>query len=293
MAFKSIKKALESIALAASLSLAPAAANADNTRLEAAPHRLWIDENKTEARIAVLGADVVFVCLMSGIGSRINDNGFWNGCAKGSLAGMVTFAGEYIASYNNYPMFGAAGKLVHDAGISAQDNVMRGEPALSQYQTDIGPVTMTFRGSIVPTDYYITALPIGAIAGNLIKGQELDLKNSLYNLTPVFKMRNMMMNGTVDGYTIGNVISYYPDRFSGSSVLSHEFNHALFWSKMKFCGDLLHPVPYMKDIEKLWNVGQDLCYGMINLPMAIDNKAYPFQPHELEAFSMERSSKDY
>src|SRR3989339_2273809 len=136
--FKKIKKTLASLVLASAMAVSavPAKAATEKDVLSYAPsHIQWALDNKVEAQAMVLGSNVLLGCLKSGIGSYIHDNGFWSGCAKGSLAGAVMFTGEYIAAYNEYPMVGAAGKLVHDLGISVSDNVMRGEPMFSQYET--------------------------------------------------------------------------------------------------------------------------------------------------------------
>ncbi|MFH0752529.1 MAG: hypothetical protein V1914_02920, partial [archaeon] len=271
----------------------------------------WILDNKNEARLAVLGLNVGLSCIKSGVGSYMNDKGFFEGCTKGAFAGLITYLGEYIAIYNNIPMIGGFGKLVHDLGVSMSDNVMRGESILSQYQTEFGPVTLTFRDSIIPRPSF-TITPMVAMIGNFIKGQEFDFEKSLYNLTPVFKNNSLDIiefngeQGIVEGYTTGNVISYTPGSIKGYTsdkalafdrlVISHEFNHTLFWSKLRFSGDLLHwvptekvlGVPKMEEIMKSWNMGQELAYCMF-ASFGLSMSTYYYNPMELEAYSMQRS----
>jgi len=285
-----IKKTLMGIALSAAMAIMPTTAKAE----ERPRYIDWTYNNRNEAIAAVSCANIVLSCLKSGIGSYMNDKGFLNGCAKGSLAGIVMSAGEYTATFaadkKAHPITGGLGKLTHDLGVSISDNVMRGENMLSQYQTELGPLTLTFRDSITPK-LSITIIPISAIGSNIIVGNKFDLKKSLYYLTPVFKMKDTITIGgmATDGYSIGNVITYKSNKFNkGNDTISHELNHTLFWSKLRFCGDLLHPAPHMAEVEKAWNIGQEACYGLINLPMVINNKTYYYQPHEIEARMMER-----
>ena len=256
-------------------------------------------DNKDAARAMVFGANVAFGCLKSGIGSYINDKGFLNGCGKGALAGLVTSAGEWTAVYNNYPMVGAAAKGIHDLGVSMSDCVMRGEGMFCQYQTELGPATLTFRDSFLP-NLSVTMLPTIAIGANLFMGNDFDWKTSLYNLTPVFVMSSeqWMQNGYVMGYTQSNVITYFPYKSQAlrNLVLSHEFNHVLFWSKLRFSQDLLnwiptekiHPKLEMEKIGNWWNIGQDLGFNLMYLPQTIDNRTHYYQLPEWEAYSMER-----
>ena len=310
MAFKTLKKTLSSLVLAASIALAPVSSKAAMSPSEEydyvlkdgkASHIQWMYGNRAEARATVLGFDVLFGCLKSGIGSRINDNGFWKGCAKGALGGAVMYAGEHVASYNNYPMFGGAGKLVHDLGVSMSDNVMRGDGMFSKYETELGPVTFTFDEGIMPRLSF-TLTPAIAIGHSISNKQSFDAKQSLYNLTPVFKTvlpderftLNNRLHATL-GSTSANVVSYTPmsediDRY----VLSHEMNHVLFWSKFRFSKDLLqwvptekaHPSLEMEKIQRWWNIGQDIGGNILYLPMNIDIRAYNYTMPELEAHSM-------
>ena len=246
----------------------------------------------------VLGFDVAFGCLKSGIGSRLEGNGFWKGCAKGSLGGAVMYIGEHIASYNNYPMTGAAGKLVHDLGVSMSDNVMRGEGMFSQYETDLGPANLTFNDSYIPHISF-TLKPAVGIAQSLLNDESFDAKLSLYNLTPVFRreyLQDSNVGGVVLGSTIGNVISYlHISPKVDNRVLSHEMNHALYWSKFRFSKDLvqwvptekIHPSLEMEKIQHWWNIGQDIAGNIDSLLLSIDSRTYWYLPPELEAYSME------
>src|SRR3989338_3363017 len=168
MAFKNLKKNLQSLVLAASIALIPASAKANSiydSMPDSSPQSEWISDNKTAAKALVFGSNVLFGCLKSGIGSYNNDKGFWEGCGKGAFAGTLMFIGEYLSTFSpnlnqdkkgytgnihGSPAMSIGGKFIHDLGVSMSDNVMRGEKVLSQYQTELGPVTFTFRDSLLP-----------------------------------------------------------------------------------------------------------------------------------------------
>ncbi len=302
MAFKNIKKTLGSLVLAASIALTPVAAKAKTEKeyMKNTPNHIqWVMNNKDSSRAMVLGANLVFNCLKAGIGSYVNDKGFFVGCAKGTLAGAVSYLGEWTATYNEYPMVGAAGKLINDLGVSMSDNVMRGEGMFSQYQTELGPLTITFRDSVVPHPSF-TLTPAVGIVASLAGGQKFDARQSLYNLTPIFTMpllrNDLGVNTYTGGYTTGNVISYTPVEGATRMILSHEFNHALFWSRMRFCGDMINWVPTeklpllpeMEKIQGLWNIGQDICDNVLFSPMYFDKRAYYYEMPEVEAYIMQR-----
>ncbi len=315
MVFKTLKKTLCSLLLGSALAFNPVSAYAgpkesDKLMGSAPAHMYWVLDKKDESRLMVLGFNVGMGCVKSGIGSYMNDQGFFEGCLKGAFAGLVMGLGENIAVYNYIPMIGGFGKLIHDLGVSMSDNVMRGESIMSQYQTEFGPVTLTFRGSIIPRPSF-TLTPMVGVIGNFAEGQEFDFEKSLYNLTPVFRSNSLVMvtdangnSGSVMGYALGNVISYTPGVHKGltgdqllafdRNVLSHEFNHVLFWSKFRFSGDLLNWVPTekvagapeMEEIIKSWNIGQDLAL-QIFAPLSLDMSTYYYNPMEIEAYSME------
>ncbi len=118
----------------ASLAVVPVTANAIDEKgaMGTTPNHIqYIVNNKDTARMMVYGTNIAFNCLKSGIGSYINDKGFLGGCTQGVLAGVVMSTGELIASYNSYPMVGAAGKLVYDLGVSMGDNVAHGKKCLA------------------------------------------------------------------------------------------------------------------------------------------------------------------
>ena len=293
------KRALESIVIATAISLA-SPANAGVTPPDQSVE--WEENNKTEARVMVLAANLAIGCLKSGIGAFMHDQGFSEGCGKGTLAGIVAYAGELTATYSKKRFAGASGKLVYDLGISMQDNVMRGESMLSQYQTDLGPVTLTFKQSPLPKISF-TLTPAVGIAVNLLQKNKFDAKQSIYNLTPVFKIKNQIVESETStskgasqvmwmGYTIGNVVAYsdYNGLYSDYDLkwlsLSHETNHALFFSKMRFCGDILSQTETLEKLHKWWNLGQDIGYYTIGVKLLSDDEYY--LPNELEAYSMQR-----
>ncbi len=263
---------------------------------EAPPLIKKIVQHDIEGRIAVLGFNITVSCLKGGITALLRQESFWKNCSKASIGGIITFTGEEIATHNKYPFVGLAGKLIHDTGISISDNIMRGEEYFSQYQTDFGPINFTFRGSYTPTITY-TLTPLYAITRNIIQHHSFDLKNSLYNLTPIFQTNDapkMLQTspGETMASTIGNVTQYNPTITTEDTplYLSHENNHALFWSKLRFTNNIGNKLEFLGEIGKHWDYQQDLSKAIFNLPgifMNDTNRAILSIP-ELEAYSMQR-----
>ena len=253
-----------------------------------------IYQHRIAAQGLVLASDVVFNCLKSGVGAVLSDDNFFSGCWKGAVGGVIVFAGTLGASYNRYPFFGAAGKLVNDLGVSIADNAMRGDTFLAQYVTDIGPLTITIRGD--QTHLTLSLTSIAAIMANIMNDNNLDLKQSLSNLTPIFIMNGQQGQDKQDkglitsGYTIGNVITYSNDPVIKNQILSHEFNHVLFYSNFRFCNDIVALVPYISEGQRYFNLGQDGCYnGAMALESFLPAKAFNFYaPMELRAYTMQK-----
>lgn len=314
-----LRKTLEKFVLAAAIALTPATAKAGNDiekfNTQFAPaHIQWSMDHKDEARALVFGTNILFNCAKAGVISYINKNSPIRGCAKGALAGTIMSTGEYIATFagtptgeiktttKGNPLLGAIGKLTNDLGASIADNVIRNEDMLSQYKTELGPLTLTFKGSIIPHPSF-TITPLVGIISNIAQKNKLDYKLSMAYLTPVFKINLLDMKGNIGvdtgemqvyyaGYTTGNVMTYAPDATIGRKhqniALTHELNHTLFWSRMRSCDKLLYPIPYAKQVEKWWNAGQDLCMLLEAGPATINKKLYYYTPSEIEAYIMER-----
>lgn len=311
-----IRRALEKIVLAAAIALVPATAKSGNDVEEfntqyAPKHIQWSIDHKDEARALVFGMNILFNCAKAGVISRMNKQNLLDGCIKGAMGGAIMSTGEYIATFagtptgeiettkKGNPLLGAVGKLTNDLGVSIVDNVMRGEGMLSQYQTELGPLTLTFKDSIIPHPSF-TLTPVVGMISNVVKGHEFDQKLSLAYLTPVFRMNLVKGDLGVDtgemqvyyaGYSIGNVINYTPDtvgRGYQNLTLTHELNHTLFWSRMKSCDRLLYPLPYAKQIENWWNAGHDLCQLLEAGPATVNKKLYYYTPSEIEAYIMQR-----
>ena len=313
-----LRKTLEKLVLATAIALTPATAKADNDTEKfitqfAPTHIRWSMDHKDEARAIVFGTNILFNCVKVGITSYMDKNGIIKGCAKGALAGTIMSTGEYIATFagtptgeikttaKGNPLLGAIGKLTNDLGVSIADNVMRNEDMLRQYQTELGPLTLTFRDSIIPHPSF-TITPIVGIISNIAQKHEFDYKLSMAYLTPVFKIKLFDVKGDIGadtgemqvyyaGYTIGNAMNYTPDttgRKYQNMTLTHELNHTLFWSRMKSCDKLLYPIPYAKQVEKWWNAGHDLCGVLEAGPATINKKLYYYTPSEIEAYIMQR-----
>lgn len=256
---------------------------------------------KAEYRLAVLGFDVMFNGLKAGIGAKCEGEDFWPAFGKGAIAGLFVYGGKEIASHNSLPFMGATGKLVHDFGVSVSDNVMQARPIFSRFRTDLGPVELEFDNSWKPSLYALPMSAIGLIA-NIAQGNRLDLKQSLYDLTPVFSFRlsNEMLADPAyyAGFTRHNVYSYCKNCYdrSAASIQSHEMNHVLFNSEFRFLDDytgkkseLIEDLPILSKFAPAFDHVKlsQIMINILNMPMAFSKEAYWFLPPEMEAYIME------
>lgn len=287
------------LSIATSISFyTPAHAQDNNNQLtqKSSPLPQQITNNNLEERTLILGGNIMLGCIKSGIAAAYRNENILQNCAKGSIGGLITHIGEEIASHNKYLFVGAAGKLIHDAGTSMSDNIMRGEELFSQYQTDFGPLNFTFRSNAPPKITY-TLTPLYGIAFNLYLGNKLDLKQSLYNLNLIFideKFSDINSTKTIEvkGYTTGNIIGYKTeiDPQTRNKVLSHEQNHALFWSKLRFTNWIGPKIELLGDISKQYDYQQDLSEFLVMIPNEIIAKGHgkAFSITENIAYSMQR-----
>lgn len=272
---------------------------------------ITLEQNKAQARdynlegrLTVLGFDLLINGLKSGIGAKYNGDDFWPAFGKGVLSGAVVYAGKEIASFNEFPFLGATGKLVHDLGVSMSDNVMLSKPILSRYVTDFGPLEVHFEKG-KDTKIYVHISPIVSIIKNFADKNKFELKETIYNFTPVFSFEvplEIQQKGEfIGGYASQNIMTYcrncQTDNFDLSSK-SHEMNHVLFFSEFRFIDDLmpkksemvekmlfLHPLAPLADYIR---IGPMLAQGIFILPKLFSEKAYWYSPQELEAYTMQR-----
>jgi hypothetical protein len=258
-------------------------------------------DHKLEGRLTVLGFDVLFNGLKSGFGAMDNGDDFWPAFGKGALSGLVVYTGKEIASHNGeVPFTGAIGKLTHDFGVSMSDNVMRGEDIFSRFRTDFGPIEFDFNKGGV--DLYFHPFSAGAIISGIVKGHDFDIKQTLFNLTPVFSYKGLIVisGAYYCGITQQNVITY--SKGCDKGVLSHEMNHVLFFSEFRFLDDLMgkkskaiEQIPIIRPLAPVFDYikfGPSLAQGLMETPRSIDQDAYWYLPHELEAYTMERYDDD-
>jgi len=255
-----------------------------------------------EGRAAVLGFDLLINGLKSGLGAYANGEDFWPAFGKGLGAGAIVYAGKEIASHNRYPFLGVSGKLVHDLGVSMSDNVMLNKPIMSRYVTDFGPIEIHFEKG-KENKIYFQPFSACAILGNLVKGNDFDLKQTLYNFTPVFSYKvplDIQQQGFIGGYTTSNVIAYCRNCKENDFfkvALSHEMNHVLFFSEFRFLDyltpnkkivfeNMLFLHPFAEQLGEM-RYGPMLAQGLLVLPKLFSKEAYWYLPHELEAFTME------
>jgi hypothetical protein len=199
------------------------------------------------------------------------------------------------------PFAGGMGKIFHDLGVSMSDNIMRGEDLLSRYRTDFGPVEFDFDLSKGGVDFYFHPFSAGALIYFISKGDKFDIKNTLYNLTPVFHFsehRSSYSCESVGGTALHNVFTYKKTSPGSANIISHEMNHVLFNSEFRFLDDLmgkksdiikkiplLNPFAKSFDYMKFWTLFGN---GFFRLPELINHKAYWWVVPELEAYTMQR-----
>lgn len=256
-------------------------------------------DDQFKGRLAVLGFDVLFNGLKSGIGAKYNGDDFWPAFAKGAVSGLIVYSGKEIASRNSdVPFAGGAGKLIHDLGVSMSDSVMNGEKLLSRYRTGIGPIEFDFnKGSV---DLYVHPISAGSIIYLIARGDKFDVKNSLYNLTPVFYFTEDRSSPTVDsvyGMTYENEFTYKKG-LGEDIMISHEMNHVLVGSEFRFIDDLMgKKSDLIKKIPIIWSLapifdhmkfGSAIGNWLLRIPHFISPDAYFYVIPELEAYSMQR-----
>ena len=294
-------KSLAAFAAAASLGIA-----ADEA--EANYYEPYIGENTTQNTypeeyrlITLAGIIVLDGPIKCGLGTWINDADFGDCIWKGLIGGAIDFAGLEIATYNEYPFIGAAGKLVHDFGVSIADNSAANLPMLDRFQTDFGP--FLFSAEHLTTDptfnMYFQIGPAVGILINVFQGNRFEFLETVSNLTPVFSFYEASITDSFSNYlgrTIGNVISYgRGENIQGyegyNSVRSHEFNHSLIYGDFRFINDLLPSYP-MQQLHI--SFGSDLGSIVLTLPTALCElctddcyEVYMSNPLEFFAYTME------
>ncbi len=263
--------------------------------------------NNLEGRLTVLGFDILFNGLKSGIGAVYHNKDFWPAFFKGALSGMIVYTGKEIASWNyKVPFSGATGKLVHDFGVSMSDNVALGRTMFSRYVTDFGPVELQFQSNKV--SFYFHPYPLYAIIKNFANGYKLDLAETLSNLTPVFYFKQnkslTFNNMQVGGFTQQNVMTYClnckPDGIS-NSLKSHEFNHVLFFSEFRFLDEMMDKKSEsVQGMPVFWKfapvfdyikLGPFLAQTFFSIPSIFSKNAYWYLPHEFEAYTLNRPQR--
>ncbi len=169
------------------------------------------------------GVNICLNGLISGIGSKLHGQGFWNGFRKGSLAGGIMYAGKY-AGYNgaDKPLVPLAGKAIHALGTSMRDNTYFGQPLFSNYTIDLGPVELSFDKN-KGLDARAVSTSLAGMAYSLSKHGRLDAERTLNSGNLVFLTdSDDYIDRFYDGTTIGNTVllnNYGMDR--------HTFGHEL------------------------------------------------------------------
>jgi hypothetical protein len=259
-----------------------------------------------EGRLTVLGFDVLFNGLKSGIGAKYKGDDFWPAFGKGALSGIIVYGGKEIASYNGtVPFAGAMGKIFHDLGVSMSDNIMRGEDLLSRYRTDFGPVEFDFNKSGL--DLYVHPHSAYSLIKSIVKGHRFEIKDTLYNLTPIFSYKEHILRnqGSICGCARQNIIEYSKKGacfiLGKKQIISHEMNHVLFFSEYRFLDDLMGKksdvikhIPIIRSLAPVFDYlkfGPELAMRLFYAQELINQNTYWYTIPEMEAYTMQRPSK--
>jgi small basic protein len=258
-------------------------------------HIDWGKNNSYKAHTVVWGVNAAFGCLKAGIGQLYHGNSFVSGCAKGMMAGSLAYMGEYMATYLPYnTTVGLVGRYTHDLGISMSDNVMQNKGIIDSFTTDVGPFIVSIGKDINVSLSLISSV---GLLSNVVKGYKFDLNTSLKYMSPVFQTKwigdkdcSADQGCYIGGLTLGNVITYstyLPESFN--EIMSHEYNHTLFYRKMQFGNSVLDTLTMdlSKPPQEFFSFGRD---GMMMLSY-IQNVApqtYYYTPMEINAYWMEK-----
>jgi len=247
----------------------------------------WTYNHRVQAHGTVLLGNALLGCIEAGIGEAIHRGRFVDGCGKGMVTGSVAYLGEAIGVSGGKGL----GKIVFDGAISVQDNIMFGRSAFSQFQTDLGPVSLTFTNSLMPKIHTgLTA--VAGLSYTLFSKNKMDWKESLSYLTPIFSFDGLRSNPSgfvYAGYTIGTFIAYdhQASNKEKESIVTHEFIHTLQWRRMLALDEMSIPWVDKLTERKATLVGRDI-FGISPAMFALSNKAYSMSPFEIEAFTMEK-----
>jgi hypothetical protein len=235
-------------------------------------HIQYLQSHRGQSLGLVYAANSLIGCLIGGIGSKFNDGTFKRGCAVGAFGGAVIAEGAVLASDTDVvPGFGALGKLTAEFGGSVIANASANIGAFDTVSADFGPLQVEYANGF---SLHFTINPLLGIIENA-RMSRVDVRQTIYNLTPVFVSSKLLGKHGYAGYTTGNVVIYVKQ--VKRQAMSHEMVHVTQWSKLK-AANALHLGP--------WNYGQDAVYYIDTSYTLLGSTAYYNSPQELEAYAL-------
>jgi hypothetical protein len=242
--------------------------------LVAAPYNTNGNYSSARGMSVVFGANVLIGCLIGGVGSRLNDGGFFEGCGVGSLGGGLMFDSKLLlAGSSKFLVLAGVGKLMADVGSSMIANASANRNTFSMVSFTFGPIEY----DVVSRAYRVSVLPIAGMLYFSTRGT-LDWKASLYSLTPVYNMLYTERAKTgmyLSGATIANVVAY---QRGYREALSHELVHTAQWAEWKFANEVYS-----------WHnttLAQDLLF-MVSSAYVLDKHWYWNSIQEREAYYLQ------
>lgn len=223
-----------------------------------------IDQVSPSARAAVFGVNAGINAIICSTAAAIEKRDFLEDGAKCLLGGSIQSLGMEIGMYNRPIVPGLAMRIV-ETGTSIIDNTLAGRDIFDRLQYEIGPVLFEIDSTTAEVSAYWRALPIAGIIGNLVLGNQLNIEDTLSYQTFTF---NTIKNANINGYTLGNIMSYDPN--VSTYVRAHEFNHVLQYVRLRPAEQLF---PEFLRFNAHWRIGEDLLTGMIYAPLLLCSAA--------------------
>ena len=231
-----------------------------------------LQSHEYQADALFLASNVVFGCLVGGLGSVYNDSSFVHGCKLGVRGGTVAFGSQWLAAHAaDHPGIGALAHLLANVGNSITQAGVEGHDFNSVY-FDFGPMGITLGQLNGHSRVSFSLVSLYGLWDARRKGV-IDWTKTLDNLTPVYQSK-VLDSGQWNGETFGNVVSVGAEQYQlDHRILSHELVHAAQWSMFQVFNQA-HVGP--------WNLGQDATDALDSL----SEFSYYHDPFEIEAYSL-------
>jgi len=246
-------------------------------------HIEYLQSHKPQAYAIMYAADIATGCLVGGVNAWWNDGSFKDGCFGGVIGSTISFGGKSLMYYSQvYPGVGAVGKLASSVGGSVIANAATNRELFSRLMIRIGPAELVFEKGKGLNDLNVNPLMLYGLA-DYIYLYKLDLKRSVFNLTPIFHgkfTRSIAGDPIIAAENFGSLVynDYYSLPYILNCTLSHEMIHVAQFENYKFANDILSAAHM--------NVGQDL-YRLVTGLFSNLDKTYYYSPIELEAYSLQ------